>query len=85
MRPKGFTTERYLRDLQEAAATRAAVARAEARDRPPPREDDAAMFGAADQHLVTGRRTGDFPGGTADLRWDFTVAGGRITRLVVAP
>ena len=31
--------------------------------------------------MVTGRLTGDFPGGTADLRWDFTVAGDRVTRL----
>jgi hypothetical protein len=37
------------------------------------------------RYLVTGRITGDFPGGTADLRWDFTVAGEQITRLVIAP
>jgi hypothetical protein len=35
--------------------------------------------------LVTGRIAGDFPGGTADLRWDFRVSGEQITRLVVAP
>ena len=35
--------------------------------------------------LVTGRLTGNFPGGTADLRWDFTVAGDQIKRLVIAP
>jgi hypothetical protein len=40
---------------------------------------------AADRYEVTGRLTGDFPGGTAALKWDFTVAGGRITRLVIAP
>jgi ketosteroid isomerase-like protein len=39
----------------------------------------------ADRYLVTGRLTGNFPGGTADLKWDFTVAGDRITRLVIAP
>ena len=39
----------------------------------------------ANRHLVTGRITGNFPGGTADLRWDFTVEGERIRRLVIAP
>jgi hypothetical protein len=39
----------------------------------------------ADRFLVTGRITGNFPGGTADLRWDFTLAGDRISRLVIAP
>ena len=39
----------------------------------------------ADRYLVTGRLTGDFPGGTADLNWDFTVADQHITRLVIAP
>ena len=39
----------------------------------------------ADRYLVTGRLTGSFPGGTADLKWDFTIAGDRITRLVIAP
>ena len=38
-----------------------------------------------DRYVVTGRLTGNFPGGTAELRWDFTVAGGRIRRLVIAP
>ena len=32
-----------------------------------------------DRYVVTGRLTGNFPGGTAELKWDFTVAGGRIT------
>jgi hypothetical protein len=34
---------------------------------------------------VSGRLTGNFPGGTADLKWDFTIAGRHITRLVIAP
>jgi len=45
--------------------------------------DTAAL--AADRFVVTGRLTGNFPGGTAELRWDFTVAGDRISRLVIAP
>jgi ketosteroid isomerase-like protein len=40
---------------------------------------------APDRYLVTGRLTGDFPGGTADLRWDFTIAGSKIGRLAIAP
>lgn len=40
---------------------------------------------AANRYVVTGRLTGNFPGGTADLRWDFTVVGDRISRLVIAP
>jgi ketosteroid isomerase-like protein len=39
----------------------------------------------ADSYLVTGRLTGNFPGGTADLRWRFTVAGDMIRRLEIAP
>jgi ketosteroid isomerase-like protein len=39
----------------------------------------------ADRYLASGRITGNFPGGTAELRWDFTVAGGQITRLAIAP
>ena len=38
-----------------------------------------------DTYLVTGRLTGNFPGGTADLRWRFTVAGDLIRRLEIAP
>jgi hypothetical protein len=38
-----------------------------------------------DRYRVTGRLTGDFPGGTANLHWDFTVAGELISRLVIAP
>jgi hypothetical protein len=40
---------------------------------------------AADRYLVTGRLTGNFPGGIVDLTWDFTIADGRITQLVIAP
>ena len=39
----------------------------------------------ADGYLVSGRLTGNFPGGTADLKWAFAVAGDRIARLVIAP
>jgi hypothetical protein len=39
----------------------------------------------ADRHAVTGRLTGNFPGGTAELKWDFTVTDGRIRQLVIAP
>ena len=39
----------------------------------------------ANRFVVTGRLTGNFPGGTAELKWDFTVAGDRISRLVIAP
>src|ERR1700758_1675459 len=35
--------------------------------------------------VVTGRLTGNFPGGTAELKWDFTLAGDRISQLVIAP
>jgi ketosteroid isomerase-like protein len=38
-----------------------------------------------DRYLVTGRLTGNFPGGTADLKWDFTIAGQHITRLTITP
>ena len=40
---------------------------------------------APDRYLVTGRLTGNFPGGTADLKWEFTIAGHQIKRLVIAP
>jgi hypothetical protein len=39
----------------------------------------------ADRFVVTGRLTGNFPGGTAELKWDFAVAGDRISQLVIAP
>jgi hypothetical protein len=38
-----------------------------------------------DRYLVTGRLTGNFPGGTADLKWDFTIEGQHIARLTIAP
>ena len=38
-----------------------------------------------DRYVVTGRLTGNFPGGIAELKWDFALAGGRIRRLVIAP
>jgi len=37
------------------------------------------------RYLVSARLTGNFPGGTADLRFDFTITGERITHLVIAP
>lgn len=37
------------------------------------------------RHLVTARLTGNFPGGTVDLNWDFTLVGDRIDRLVIEP
>ena len=39
----------------------------------------------ADRYVVTGRLTGNFPGGTVVLNFDFTVAGDRISRLEIAP
>lgn len=38
-----------------------------------------------DRFLVLGRLTGNFPGGTADLRWEFAVSGELISQLVIAP
>ena len=38
-----------------------------------------------DSCVVTGRLTGNFPGGTAELTWHFTLAGDRIARLRIAP
>jgi hypothetical protein len=35
--------------------------------------------------VVSARLTGNFPGGTADLRFAFTLDRGRIERLVIAP
>jgi len=40
---------------------------------------------SAERFVVTGRLTGNFPGGIAELNWDFTVAGDRISQLVIAP
>src|SRR4051794_23781110 len=39
----------------------------------------------SDRYLVTGRLTGNFPGGSADLKWDFAIAGQQIIRLTIAP
>jgi hypothetical protein len=39
----------------------------------------------ADRWLVSGRLIGDFPGGIADLHWEFKLAGELISRLVIAP
>jgi hypothetical protein len=39
----------------------------------------------ADRYVVTGRLTGNFPGGTVVLNFDFIVAGDRISRLEIAP
>jgi hypothetical protein len=36
------------------------------------------------RYVVTARLTGSFPGGTADLKWDFSVEGDLIARLVIA-
>jgi ketosteroid isomerase-like protein len=38
-----------------------------------------------DEYLVTGRLEGNFPGGTAKLKWRFTLAGDRIKHLHIAP
>lgn len=38
-----------------------------------------------ERYLVAGRLIGDFPGGIADLTWEFTIADGHIARLVIAP
>lgn len=38
-----------------------------------------------DRWTVTQRLDGNFPGGTADLRYDFRLDGGLISRLVIAP
>ena len=39
----------------------------------------------ANRYRVSGRLTGNFPGGNADLKWDFTIADEQISRLVIAP
>ena len=38
-----------------------------------------------DEYLVTGRLEGNFPGGIADLKWHFTLAGEKIGYLKIAP
>ena len=40
---------------------------------------------AANRYVVAGRLTGNFPGGVAELNWDFTLAGERINQLIIAP
>jgi ketosteroid isomerase-like protein len=42
------------------------------------------VHAGADDYLVTGRLEGNFPGGTADLKWRFTIAGERIKGLHIA-
>jgi uncharacterized protein (TIGR02246 family) len=37
------------------------------------------------EYLATGRIDGNFPGGTAKLKWRFNLAGDRIARLHIAP
>jgi hypothetical protein len=36
------------------------------------------------EYVLTGRLAGNFPGGTADLTWRFTLDGGHINRLHIA-
>jgi hypothetical protein len=36
------------------------------------------------EYVLTGRLAGDFPGGTADLTWRFTLDGDHINRLHIA-
>jgi hypothetical protein len=36
-------------------------------------------------YLVTGSLTGNFPGGTASLKWRFTIERDSISRLHIAP
>ena len=38
-----------------------------------------------DGYVVTARLDGNFPGGTAQLKFRFTIAGDRIVRLEIAP
>jgi hypothetical protein len=38
-----------------------------------------------DRYVVTARLRGNFPGGIADLKWDFTIADGLISELLIAP
>ena len=40
---------------------------------------------AANHYVVAGRLTGNFPGGVAELKWDFTLAGDQINQLTIAP
>ena len=36
-------------------------------------------------YRVSGRIEGNFPGGTAELEWDFSIVGGLVSRLEIAP
>ena len=36
-------------------------------------------------YRASGRIEGNFPGGTAELEWNFSIVGGRISRLKIAP
>ena len=38
-----------------------------------------------DRYRAAGRLEGNFPGGTAELKWDFSLAGELISRLEIAP
>jgi ketosteroid isomerase-like protein len=38
-----------------------------------------------DTYVATGRLEGNFPGGTAELTWQFTLAGDLISGLLIAP
>ncbi len=40
---------------------------------------------ADDHYRASGSISGNFPGGTADLNWDFVLVGGLIGRLEIAP
>ncbi|HEY8286358.1 MAG TPA: nuclear transport factor 2 family protein [Chloroflexota bacterium] len=40
---------------------------------------------AENSYLVTGRPTGNFPGGTAELKWRLTIQGDLVSRLEIAP
>ncbi len=42
-------------------------------------------FSGTDMWLVRNRLEGNFPGGVVELRYEFTVEGGLITRLSIAP
>ena len=42
-------------------------------------------FSGIDSWLVRNRLEGNFPGGVVELRYEFTVEGGLITRLSIAP
>jgi ketosteroid isomerase-like protein len=43
-----------------------------------------AQHSSENEYVLTGRLTGNFPGGTADLTWRFTLEGDHINRLHTA-